>query len=87
MDDHQQWRKRQQVLANFGEFALRNESLDDVLTEACRLVGGALATQRAKILEIDGRDQTLLVRAGVGWGDGVVGKVRLAMGELLSETF
>ncbi|RED34491.1 PAS domain S-box-containing protein [Rhodopseudomonas thermotolerans] len=87
MDDHQQWRKRQQVLANFGEFALRNESLDDVLTEACRLVGGALGTQRSKILEIDDREQTLLVRAGVGWGDGVVGKVRLAMGELSSETF
>ncbi len=30
---------QQRVLARFGELALRSEDLDEILTEACRLVG------------------------------------------------
>jgi GAF domain-containing protein len=59
--------KRQQVLADFGEFALESQDLDEVLTEACRLVAEALGTVRAKIPEIQEDRQSLLVRAGVGW--------------------
>jgi len=40
--------RREQVLADFGEFALRSQDLDSTLTEACRLVGEALGTGRAK---------------------------------------
>lgn len=78
--------KRQQVLADFGEFALRSEDLDTVLAEACRLVALALGVDRAKILEIqDGGE--LLVRAGVGWRPNIVGKLRLPMSERSSETY
>lgn len=87
MPDHGQMRKPQQVLADFGEFALRSEDLDDVLTEACRLVGEALGTHRAKVLEIQQDEQCLLVRAGVGWDPGIVGGMRLPMNEHSSETF
>jgi PAS domain S-box-containing protein len=79
--------KRQQVLADFGDFALRSEDLDEVLTEACRLVGEALGTSRAKVLEIQHAEQSLWVRAGVGWAPGVVGQLRLPMRENSSETF
>jgi PAS domain S-box-containing protein len=78
---------RQKVLADFGEFALRSDDLDAVLTEACRLVGGALGTGRAKILEIQENGQCLFVRAGVGWEPDVVGRVRLPMSERSSETY
>lgn len=87
MPDHEQMMKRQQVLADFGEFALRCENLDEVLTEACRLIGEALGTHRAKVLEIQEDGQCLLVRAGVGWAPDVVGHVRLPMNERSSETF
>ena len=87
MLDSQQLIKRQHVLADFGEFALRTENLDEVLTEACRLVGEALGTERAKILEIQQDDQSLLVRAGVGWKPDIVGRLRLPMREHSSETF
>ena len=87
MLDCEQMMKRQQVLADFGEFALHSESLDEVLTEACRLVGEALGTHRAKILEIQEDGQCLFVRAGVGWAPDVVGQMRLPMGERSSETF
>ena len=87
MPSQEQMMKRQQVLANFGEFALRSENLDEVLTEACRLVAEALGTIRAKILEIQEDKQSLLVRAGVGWPPDVVGHLHLPMREHSSETF
>ena len=87
LPDHDQMKLQQRILADFGEFALRSENLDDVLTEACRFVGKALGTDLAKVLEIEEAEQTLFVRAGVGWGPGVVGHVRLPMGERSSKTY
>jgi two-component sensor histidine kinase len=66
--------QRQKVLAQFGDVALRAGSLDEILTEACRLVGLALGTDFAKVMELQPDKKTLLVRAGVGWRDGVVGQ-------------
>ena len=67
--------RQQDVLARFGELALRSEDLDEILTEACRLVGEALGTDLAKVLQLQADGMTLLVRAGVGWKPGVVGQV------------
>ncbi|HEV7265311.1 MAG TPA: PAS domain S-box protein [Falsiroseomonas sp.] len=87
MPDVGQMVRRQKALADFGELALRSESLDEILTEACRLVSDALGTQHAKILEIEQDGRSLLLRAGVGWGPGIVGVLRLAMSERSSETY
>jgi len=67
--------RQQEILAQFGELALRSESLEQILTEACRLVGEALETDLAKVMELQANGTTLLVRAVVGWKDDVVGKV------------
>jgi PAS domain S-box-containing protein len=87
MPNYEQMAKRQQALADFGEFALESANLDEVLTEACRLVGEALGTRRAKILEIQQGGECLFVRAGVGWDPGVVGQLRLPTGQRSSETY
>ncbi|MGI4794661.1 MAG: PAS domain S-box protein [Janthinobacterium lividum] len=87
MSEHAHIMGRLQVLADFGDFTLHSDNLDDILTEACRLVADALGTSRAKILEIQEKGQSLLVRAGVGWGPGIVGHTRLPMAERSSETF
>jgi PAS domain S-box-containing protein len=79
--------RRQRVLADFGELAQRSDSLDEVLTEACRLVSEALGTVHAKVLEIVDGGRSLLVRAGVGWPSGVVGHLRLEMRDRSSETY
>ena len=79
--------ERQRALAQFGEFALESEDLDEVLTRACSLVGRALGTHRAKVLEIQHATKRLFVRAGVGWPSAVVGQVHIPMGERSSETF
>ena len=87
MPDREQMMARQKVLADFGDLALRSDDLDEVLTEACRLVGRALDTDLAKILEIEPDRRCLLVRAGVGWRPGVVGETRLPMHERSSEAY
>lgn len=79
--------RRQKILADFGDLALQSEDLDEVLNEACRLVSDAMATGRSKVLEIEEGGKALLVRAGVGWGPDVVGKVRIPLDERSSESF
>ncbi len=79
--------RRQQALADFGEFTLRCDVLQQVLQEGCRLVADALQTDLAKVLEISDDRQTALVRAGVGWAPGVVGQKRLSLDDKSSETF
>ena len=49
--DHEELLAQQAVLAEFGEFALRTDDLDPILNEACRLVGRALGTDLAKVME------------------------------------
>lgn len=80
-------KKRQKTLADFGDFALRSQDLDEVLTEACRLVGEALGTDLAKILEIEEDEQCAIVRAGIGWKPGVVGNARILLGDRSSEAY
>ena len=79
--------RRQTVLTRFGELALRSDSLDEILTEACHLVGEALGTDLAKVVELQQDGQTLLVRAGVGWKHGVVGQTTIQMTEETSEAY
>jgi len=67
--------RQQTTLASFGALALRSDNLDEILTEACHLVGQALGTDLAKVIELQEDGETLLVRAGVGWKPGVVGEV------------
>ncbi len=67
--------RQQNVLARFGELALKSENLDEILYQACSLVVEALHTDLAKVMEVQPDGVSLLVRAGVGWPAGVVGKV------------
>ena len=79
--------QQQITLARFGELALQSSSLDEILTEACRLVGEALGTDLAKVMELQQDGETLLVRAGVGWKSGVVGVVTLKAVGRTSESY
>ena len=65
---------------------MRSNDLDDILTEACRLVGEALGTDLAKVVELREDGRTLIVRAGVGWKPGVVGKATITLSDNTSES-
>ncbi len=71
---------QQTTLARFGEFALKSSELNEILTEACRLVGEVLGTEFAKVMELSPDGKELLVRAGVGWQPGIVGRAKLQTG-------
>ena len=77
--------RQQTALARLGELAVRSEDLDEILTESCRLVGEALGTDLAKVLELQANLRTLKVRAGVGWKPGVVGHTTIEADEQSSE--
>lgn len=79
--------QRQKLLADFGDFALRCDDLDEILMRACHLVGDALGTELSKVLEIERGAHQALVRAGVGWKPGVVGQARISLGERSSEAY
>lgn len=85
MADRDEMVRRQEALARFGEAALRSDDVQEILTEACRLVAEALGVDFAKVLEIDRQTNEALVRAGYGWNAGVVGRVHLPLGERSSE--
>ena len=79
--------RQQDVLARFGELAIKSSDLGEILQEACRLVGEALKTDLVKVMELQDDGITLLVRAGIGWKPGVVGEVRVKAEKRSSEGY
>lgn len=73
--------EQQRVLAEFGDIALKTESLTDILDTGCRLVGRALRTDLAKVMELLPDGKTFKLRAGVGWKPGVIGNVIVTAAE------
>ncbi len=70
-------RHQQALLAEFGLFALRSQDFDALLQRGTELCAEGMRTPFAKVLEHRPADNSLLVRAGVGWGPNVVGEVTL----------
>lgn len=74
-------RTKQQVLTSaFGRFALRPLPSIEFMKEAARVAAEGLRAPFSKILEHEPATDTLIVRAGVGWADGVIDHVRLPPG-------
>ncbi len=69
--------RQQALLAEIGRRALSDLDFDALLEEACRLTALGLSIRYCKVLEYLRDENRLLVRAGVGWHEGVVGHVRL----------
>src|SRR6201995_1922724 len=65
--------RQQELLAELGVLALQRTSFIDLLDHTARMTSEGLNAEYCKILEYVPADKRLLVRAGVGWGEGVVG--------------
>ena len=65
--------RQQAILAELGVSALQGASFDKLLEDTARLTAEGLQTEFCKILEYFPGENRLLVKAGVGWEDGVVG--------------
>ena len=69
----QQRIRQQEILAELGVTALQGASFDKLLNDTARLTAEGLHAEFCKVLEHLPSENRLLVRAGVGWGEGVVG--------------
>ncbi len=71
---------QQELVANFGVFAMTALEVNTVLHEACLVAVQGLQTPMAKVLQYRPASNDLLVVAGVGWENGVVGTSTLDAG-------
>lgn len=67
-------RLQRAALADFGLFAFRCDDIDSLLHRAAELVAEALDVQFAKVLEHLPDREEMLIRSGVNWQPGVVGR-------------
>jgi two-component sensor histidine kinase len=67
--------RQQKALADFGVFALRQTELLPVLTEAARVCAEGLHVPYCKVCRYRAIEDDLLIEAGFGWKEGVVGHV------------
>lgn len=64
---------QQHAVASFGSFALNEDNFQRVLDEAVRIAGEVLEVPLTKVLEFSETAEHLVLRAGIGWADGLVG--------------
>ncbi len=66
--------RQQEALAAFGTFAFREENLPRILTEAARVCAEGLGTDYSKVLRYRDAAGDLIIDAGCGWKENVVGE-------------
>jgi two-component sensor histidine kinase len=65
--------RQQELLAELGVLALQGTGFIDLLAHTAQKTAEGLRAEYCKVLEYIPAENRLLVRAGVGWGEGVVG--------------
>lgn len=72
--------EQQEAVATLGVSALGTVEIDDVLAAAVDTVCTTLDVEMAKVLELLPGGEALLLRAGAGWHDGLVGTAEVPAG-------
>jgi two-component sensor histidine kinase len=76
-EDERKFLQQRAKLADFGLLAVEGAELDQLLQEAAAEAARSLDVSFVKVLEYLAEEKCLLVRAGVGWGEGVIGQARI----------
>ena len=69
--------RQQEILAELGVGALQGAGFDQLLGDTARLTAEGIQAEFCKILEHMPAENCFLVRAGVGWGPGIVGIAKI----------
>ncbi len=69
--------RQQEAVAHIGQRALAGAPPDELIAGAVAIVARVLEVPFASVLELRPESRTLLLRAGVGWRDGAVGRAVL----------
>lgn len=73
--------RQQEVVARLGLSAIAATDVQELLDRAVRAAVETLEVGYAKVLELEPDGRTFLLRAGIGWGPGMVGKARVPVSE------
>jgi len=65
--------RQQELLAELGVLALQGIFIE-MINHAARMTAEGLEAEYCKVMEYIPTENRLLVRAGVGWGEGVIGQ-------------
>jgi two-component sensor histidine kinase len=68
--------RQQEILSELGVLALQGTTLKDLLDQTVRYTAEGLEADFCKVLEYLPPQKEFVVRAGIGWHDGVVGSAR-----------
>jgi PAS domain S-box-containing protein len=68
--------RQQKAVAELGQFALAAKDLNKILERVVNLVATTLEVEYCKVLKLL-PDNTLLLKAGVGWEDKLIGRAKL----------
>jgi diguanylate cyclase (GGDEF)-like protein/PAS domain S-box-containing protein len=71
---------QQSVVARFGLAALEGANPSGLMQEVVATAAETLGVEFCELLELDSNRETLLLRDGVGWGDGLVRHERVPFG-------
>jgi two-component sensor histidine kinase len=69
--------RQQELLSALGVTALRGVPLQELLDEAVRICAEGLNAELCKVLEYQREENRLLMRAGFGWQQGLIGKASI----------
>jgi two-component sensor histidine kinase len=69
--------RQQEILAELGVTALQGASFDQLMSDTVRLTAEGMQAEFCKVLEYNSAENCFLVRAGVGWGPGIVGTAKI----------
>lgn len=72
--------KQQEAIAALGEEALQAPDRQALFDRAVQVLADTLGVEFAKVLELAPDGQSLLLRAGIGWDEGLVGQARVGAG-------
>jgi hypothetical protein len=65
--------RQQEILAELGVLALQGTQFADLLNHTVRLTAEGMEAEFCKILEYISAENRLLVRAGIGWHENIIG--------------
>jgi two-component sensor histidine kinase len=69
--------RQQEILSELGVLALKGITFEELLDQTARLTAEGLEADFCKVMEYLPSENCFLVRAGVGWGENVVGKAKV----------
>lgn len=73
-------RSQQAAVAELGRIALAGAGLQELSDGTTRLLAENLGVEHSAVLELSAEGDHFLVKAGVGWREGIVGRFRVGVG-------